>query len=84
MRVTPRDPRTDPQPGDEVRVGNVIRRVIERDGERVFIHALRTHYWMRMDRWQQWSNHIDSVVAKEDERAGAKRRKRAPRCRKYG
>jgi hypothetical protein len=64
MRVTRRDPRTDPQPGDEVRVDNLIRRVVERDGERVFVHALRTHYWMRMDRWQEWSKHSDAMVAK--------------------
>jgi hypothetical protein len=35
--MTARDPRVDPQPGDEVRNGAVIRRVIRRDGEKLLV-----------------------------------------------
>jgi hypothetical protein len=61
-----RDPRTDPQPGDEVRVDDLIRNVIARDGERVFVHGPRTHYWMRLGRWQKWCEKSWAmVVAKQ-------------------
>jgi hypothetical protein len=35
--MTARDPRIDPQPGDELRAGFTLRRVIERDGERLLV-----------------------------------------------
>jgi hypothetical protein len=60
-----RDPFIDPQPGDEVGVDAVIRHVIERDCERVFIHGPRTHYLMRLDHWQEWCRHRGAVVAVE-------------------
>jgi hypothetical protein len=40
-----RDPRIDSQPGDEVRVDDLIRNVIARDGETVFIHGPRTRLY---------------------------------------
>ena len=52
-RVTTRDPRIDPQPGDEVRDIGIIRRVVRREGEKLLIQGLRT-YWMRVDTWQKW------------------------------
>ena len=60
------DPRIDPKAGDEVRVDNAIRRVIERDGERVFVSGARTHYWMHVDRWQEWCKYSDAVVVTRD------------------
>ena len=32
-----RDPRSDPQPGDELRIDNVIRRMIRRKGDMLWI-----------------------------------------------
>jgi hypothetical protein len=49
-----RDPRIDPQPGDELRIGAVIRRVIEREGKELLIQAEDARYWVRVDRWQRW------------------------------
>ena len=49
-----RDPRSDPQSGDELRSNGVIRRVFEREGERLLIDGPRTRYWMRVDRWREW------------------------------
>ena len=49
-----RDPRSDPQQGDELRGGGQSRRVIRREGERVLINSRNTRYWMRVDRWQAW------------------------------
>ena len=60
-----RDPRTDPQPGDEVRVDTLIRKLIERDGERVFVHGYRTHYWLHLERWRAWCEKSSAVVAKQ-------------------
>ena len=51
-----RDPRIDPQPGDEVRGGPYMRRitVLEREGGKVLIARGRIHHWMRVDTWQKW------------------------------
>jgi hypothetical protein len=49
-----RDPRTDPQPGDELRGNGQIRRVVIREGNRLLVEGPRTRYWMRLDRWQEW------------------------------
>jgi hypothetical protein len=49
-----RDPRIDPQPGDEVRVGPYMRRVLKREGARLRIATDLAQYWMRVDTWQKW------------------------------
>jgi hypothetical protein len=48
------DPISDPQPGDEMRGGCYIRKVIRREGDKVLIEGWKTHYWMRVDRWREW------------------------------
>jgi hypothetical protein len=53
-RVTTRDPRIDPQPGDEVRNGDVIRRVIERNGEKLLVEGWGQRYWIKVQTWQEW------------------------------
>jgi len=56
--MTSRDPRIDPQPGDEVRDTGNIRHVIRREGDKVYIRGVRGYwmrgYWMRLDNWQKW------------------------------
>jgi hypothetical protein len=52
--VTARDPRIDPQPGDEVRSGPYMRRVLKREGARVRIATDITLFWMHLDTWQKW------------------------------
>ena len=52
--MTTRNPRIDPQPGDEVRNGTIMRRVIKRDGRELLIQTEHTRYWVRVDRWQRW------------------------------
>ena len=52
--MTTRDPRSDPRPGDEVRSGTIMRRVIKRDGMELLIQTEHTRYWVRVDRWQRW------------------------------
>lgn len=49
-----RDPRSDPQRGDELRGDGQIRRVIAREGGMLRIESGRIRYWMRLDRWQSW------------------------------
>jgi hypothetical protein len=53
-----RDPRTDPQPGDEVRIdGSIVRRVLKREGSKLLIENFGTgfnHFWVRVDTWQKW------------------------------
>lgn len=49
-----RDPRSDPQPGDEMRGGCYIRKVVRREGDKVLIEGFNGRYWMRVDRWQEW------------------------------
>ena len=49
-----RDPKIDPQPFDELRAGGLIRRVVKREGVKIFVEGPRTRYWMSVDRWQEW------------------------------
>jgi hypothetical protein len=60
--MTSRDPRIDPQPGDELRAGFAVRRVIERDGERVLVEKWGHHYWIRLKTWQQWCEQMGTEV----------------------
>jgi hypothetical protein len=52
--VTTRNPAVDPQLGDEVRVGTILRRVVKREGGDLLIQSEHTRYWVRIDRWQRW------------------------------
>jgi hypothetical protein len=49
-----RDPRTDPQQGDELRGADFMRRVIRRKGDMLLIHSGKKRYHMRVDRWREW------------------------------
>jgi len=49
-----RDPRVDPQPGDEVRCGGLPRRVIRREGAILWCHSGGMPYRIRLDVWQKW------------------------------
>lgn len=59
-----RDPRIDPQPGDELRGNGQIRCVVKREGDRVSIEGPGTRYWMRLDRWQAWCEKSSAVAVK--------------------
>jgi hypothetical protein len=61
--MTARDPRIDPQPGDELRVGAVIRRVIERAGEKVLVEGWGQRYWMQVKTWQKWCEQSGAKAA---------------------
>lgn len=55
--MTPRDLRFDPQTGDEVRNGDIIRRVIERAGEMLLVEGWGQRYWIKVRTWQRWCEH---------------------------
>jgi hypothetical protein len=59
-----RDPRIDPQPGDEISAGGVIRRVLKREGSKVLTATGFFQSWMRVDRWQKWCKQSGPEVAK--------------------
>jgi hypothetical protein len=51
--MTTRDPRIDPQPGDEVRgVDDKVRRVIWREGKMLMCESENMRYRMRVGSWQ--------------------------------
>jgi hypothetical protein len=58
MAPQPRDPRINPQPGDELRAGALIRRVIERAGEKLLVEGWGQRYWMPLKTWQRWSEKV--------------------------
>ena len=53
-----RDPRSDPQPGDELpQQRRDSAHVFKREGEKLLIRdGPRTRYWMHVDRWREWCN----------------------------
>jgi hypothetical protein len=51
-----RDPRTDPQPADELRgLGGQTRRVIRRDGDNLWCQDGPMRYKTTVQRWRAWS-----------------------------
>ena len=76
-----RDPRTDPQQGDELRGPDYIRRVIRRKGDMLLINTGTKRYHMHLDRWREWWERngaelaqaerleINRVATKEEEHA---------------
>ena len=48
------DPRTDPQPGDEICVGGQIRRIIRRDGDYLWCQDGAVRYKTSVQRWNEW------------------------------
>jgi hypothetical protein len=46
--------RIDPRPGDEVRVGPSMRRVLKREGTKLQIATSLTQYWIQVERWKKW------------------------------
>ena len=52
--MTARDPRTNPQPGDEVRIDGLIRRVVRIQDGIVWCQTGNRRYQMLLTRWQKW------------------------------
>lgn len=48
------DPRSDPQPGDDLRGDGQSRRIVKREGNKVLIDTWGKRYWLRLDRWEAW------------------------------
>jgi hypothetical protein len=59
-----RDPRIDPQPGDELRSGTIMQREIKRDGRELLIQTEHTRYWVLVDRWQRWCQQGGAAVVR--------------------
>ena len=57
-----RDPRIDPQPGDEILVGPYMRRVLKREGAKLQVATDLTQYWILVDRWQKWCEESGAVA----------------------
>jgi hypothetical protein len=68
--VTTRDPRSDPQPGDEVRNRDVIRRVLKREGERVLIQKWGQRYWASVESWKKWCEENGAEIARVTNQEG--------------
>ncbi len=49
-----RDPRIDPQRGDEMRCGGLLRRVLRREGEMLWYRSGGIPYQFRLQQWQKW------------------------------
>ena len=49
-----RDPRTDPQRGDEMRCGGLIRRALRRDGAMLWCRSGGMPYPIRLQVWRKW------------------------------
>jgi hypothetical protein len=63
-----RDPRADPQQGDQLRGDGHTRHVLKRDGAMLLISGGMTRYWMRVDRWQRWCEKSGAETAAKDGR----------------
>jgi len=50
-----RNPRIDPQPGDEARFGGLIRQVVRREGRMLWCHSGGLPYRMKLLLWQKAS-----------------------------
>jgi hypothetical protein len=63
--MTPhRDPRNDPQPGDELRGrGSIFRRILKREGERLLIQRWGQRYWIPVKIWQKWCEQSGAEIA---------------------
>ena len=48
-----RNPRIDPQPGDELRFGGLIRQVVRREGRMLWCHSGGLPYPMTLLLWQK-------------------------------
>ena len=60
--MSERDPRFDPQPGDEIRIGDGLRRVIERRGQMLLVEAWGQRYWTKVNTWHKWFEHSGAIV----------------------
>jgi len=52
--LTGRDPRTDPQPGDDVRMSGQLRSVIRREGDALWCKDGAISYKTTVQRWKEW------------------------------
>jgi hypothetical protein len=62
-----RDPRTDPQEGDEIRIGSAdgeLRKIIGRDDDVVRCLDGVMRYRIKLKKWQRWCLENDVVVTK--------------------
>jgi hypothetical protein len=67
-----RDPRFDPQAGDTLRAGAVVRSVLKREDDKLLIENFATgfnHFWMRVDTWQKWCEQRGTVVVSVEKQA---------------
>ncbi len=60
--MTARDPRIDPQPGDELRDGANVRCVLQREGDVLWCLVGLVRYQTSLARWQQWCEHTGAEV----------------------
>jgi hypothetical protein len=63
-----RDPRTDPQRGDEVRIAGLLRRVVRVDDEIVWCQSGDRRHMMLLSRWRKWAD--SSGSSDQDEGLG--------------
>jgi hypothetical protein len=61
--MTTRDLRIDPEPGDEVRIDGLIRRVVRLDDGIVWCQSGNRRYQMLLSRWQKWCAEYGEVAA---------------------
>ena len=59
-----RDPRIDPQQGDEVRAGDEVRQIIGRDDDIVRCIDGVMRYRIKLSRWQKWCHDNNVIVTK--------------------
>jgi Protein kinase domain len=57
-----RDPRTDPQPGDELRDGANVRCVLQREGDTLWCLVGLVRFKTSLERWQEWCQQSGAEV----------------------
>ena len=65
-----RDPRLDPQTGDEFRGGPWLRRVIRRDGDGLVCQTGLRRYRMRVTAWREWCEKSGAKAATKGKKGG--------------
>jgi hypothetical protein len=76
--MTARDPRIDPQPGDEVRgIDDKVRRVIWREGKMLMCESENMRYQMRVRLWQLRCRQAEAPSAAVPKKTAAKKKRQA-------
>jgi hypothetical protein len=65
-----RDPRTDPQPGDELRDGANVRCVLQREGDTLWCLVGLVRFKTSLERWQEWCQQSGAEVVTVEDRLG--------------